>query len=105
MEKTNEEMNSTAYYILGKWTCNVENANVTINITNEVVTIVGKIGKEVIDVTFANETWWLDEYLCFISDQRFYIHYANEENLAFGELKLPGVLREIKWGLVLIRAL
>ncbi len=104
MEKTNEEMTSTGYYKFGKWTCNVANANVTINITKETVTILGKIGQEAIDANFANETWWLGEYLCFTSDQRFYIHYANEKTLAFGELLDPCVVGEIKWGLVLTRA-
>ena len=103
MEKTNEEMNATARYMIGKWACNVANANVTIEITNETITLIGTVGQETIDTTFVNKSWWLGDYLCFTTDQRFYIHYANETQLAFGELKNPGVVGETKWGLVLTR--
>lgn len=105
MKKTNEEMNATAHYMIGNWTCKVNNANLTIKITEKEVKLLGTVKEEDVSTTFDNATWWVGEYLCFTSDQRFYIHYANEKELAFGELLNPGVVGGIKWSAILTRDL
>ncbi|MFL5765773.1 MAG: hypothetical protein ACJ77K_17640 [Bacteroidia bacterium] len=103
MEKTNEEKNSTARYMKGKWICKDVNTNVTIEITDREITVAGTVNRATVNATFRNNSWWVGDYLCFTSDQRFYIHYATEQKLAFGELKQPGIIGAIKWGLIFTR--
>ena len=95
---TDAEKNATAKYMIGKWNSKEEKTDITVEISKETIVISGKVNNEPIDVTFANSSWWVGDYLFFTSNPRFYLQYANEEHLGFGELVVPGIVGERKWG-------
>jgi len=72
---------------------------ITINIAEREVTIIQKSNNEEVgNITFENDTWWVGDYLCFTSNQQFYITSANENKMHFGELETPALINgKVKW--------
>lgn len=98
MSRTNEEKNRTAHFMMGRWRSNGLDHDISIEITPSLITVEGTFEDDPIEATFEKATsWWVETFLLFTSDPRFYIHYATEEHLAFGEMEIPGDLGEIKW--------
>lgn len=98
MSKTNEEKNLTARYMIGKWVSKGDNTDITIEISERSIAIAGFVKGESVETLFDNSNWWVGDYLFFTSEPRFYIHYATETYLGFGELVIPGLMGEVKWG-------
>lgn len=72
---------------------------IQIKINRDEATLVKKLnGKEVENNTFFSDAHWFDKYLSFITKQNYYIIYANESAMRFGELENPGVFNgQNKW--------
>ncbi|MCW3085116.1 MAG: hypothetical protein JWP12_2482 [Bacteroidetes bacterium] len=95
---SSDEKNATAHYMTGKWNSKGDKTDITVEISAKTIIISGKVNDEAIDVTFSNSNWWVGDYLFFTSDPRFYLQYANKTHLGFGELVVPGLVGEKKWG-------
>lgn len=94
-----DEKNLTGQYMIGKWSSKSANTDFTIEISERTVRLSGTLNGESINVEFSNSNWWVGEFLFFTSNQKYFIQYANEKHLGFGELIIPGIMGEIKWGL------
>lgn len=47
---------------------------------------------------FSPTAYWVEQYLIFMDKPRFFIKYATENQMVFGELEKPGNVNEkIKW--------
>lgn len=98
MANNDEQKKITNKYFYGNW-INEENLEITINITESDVTISQKSNKEELEsITFANDTWWVENFLCFTSNQLFFITYADINKMYFGEFESAGLINgKVKW--------
>lgn len=95
---TDAEKIASGHYMEGKWISKDDKTDLSIEISQRTVSIAGVVDGEPLNVEFDNSTWWVEEYLLFKPENRFYLHYANEKHMGFGELILPGDLGQAKWG-------
>lgn len=56
-------------------------------------------------VTFDTNVHWFGDFLVFMGEQKYFVRYANEDELCFGEFSKPGHFEQIKWEKVLDRTL
>jgi hypothetical protein len=90
MEK-NEDHLITQEHILGNWTGKDSSRELTLSISEEEIQLVIKATAANAEViTFPFGGWWIDDYLAFINNSRFYVSYATETELELAELNTPG---------------
>lgn len=85
----------------GNWISqqNTNGLEIQINITStDVSLIIKKEGIEQENITFSSNAHWFESYLSFIDGQRFFIIYANEKEMQFGEQESRGLFNgKNKW--------
>ncbi|MFL5764141.1 MAG: hypothetical protein ACJ77K_09380 [Bacteroidia bacterium] len=104
MEK-NEDHLVTQEHILGNWMGKDECREVTLSITEEEVQLAIKPQySDVERIVFPFGGWWIEDYLAFINNSRFYVSYANATELQIAELQVPGKIDSgNKWEMKLKR--
>jgi hypothetical protein len=104
MEK-NEDHLITQEHILGNWMGKDESREVMLSITEEEVQLAIKPRySDVETIVFPFGGWWIEDYLAFINNSRFYVSYATENELEMAELKVPGDIESgNKWEMKLKR--
>lgn len=84
----------TVNNMYGNWIGNDEKYQVDISITREnvVVKVMDKEKNETeINTLASSDFWWVEQFLNFFDcKQRFYILWATESEMLFGESKTPG---------------
>lgn len=100
MQLTNVQKDKTAQKIYGKWLFEDNKYQITILITTEKVNL--KNDKALLEI-FNNNCEWSDDFLIFTdAGNKYYIKYADEKNLFFGEFTFPRSLIT-KWEIKLNR--
>ena len=95
----------TNKFIYGSWKSIpskvYNNYNGTINIDEKKLAIILFVNDErKYKLSIDSSTWWVEDYLCFTDDPRFYVLSANETEMVFGEFKnLGNIDGNIKWQL------
>ena len=83
----------TVNSMVGNWIGADDNYEIKISISSEAakVDITSKEGGETeTNVLATSNSWWVEQFFNFIDcNQRFYILYANETEMLFGECKTP----------------
>src|ERR1043166_5162483 len=104
MEK-NEDHLVTQEHLLGNWTGKDESREVTLSITEEEVQLAIKTPNSAVEtIVFPFGGWWIEDYLAFINNARFYVSYANETELELAELNVSGQIESgNKWEMKLKR--
>ena len=95
---TKEEIiRSTNQYMFGAWK-NVENA-IEINITSSEASLINNGNSiDVKDDSFSSNAHWFGDYLSFATQQSFFIAYANQTEMMFGEVEIAGTFNgKNKW--------
>ncbi|HEY0031042.1 MAG TPA: hypothetical protein VGC65_09810 [Bacteroidia bacterium] len=91
--KRNEDHIITQEHLQGNWSGKDGNREVTMKISEEEVHLqIKPDGLPAEMITFPFGSWWIDDYLAFINNSRFYVSYANETELEMAELEIPGII-------------
>lgn len=84
MEK--EVENETGRMMYGTWCCIESELETTVSINQTQTTVTIKRSNIVIkEESVQTKNWWLGEQLVFGTEQKYYLKYANENKLIFGE--------------------
>lgn len=97
---SNEDKNRTVRFIDGKW--RYENDGTVINIALEkfgdISIKIEQPDEETIEKTFSANAHWFGDFLCFVYDNSpYYLRYADENEMIFGEWVTAGLIADRKW--------
>ena len=94
---TDQEKTSTGQHINGAWYFEGDQRGsrfkIILSIDEEKLVInnyianIYKDGKEI-----SSNAHWYGDYFCFTEGQKYFVRYANETKMSFGEYTSPGVL-------------
>lgn len=101
---------NTSKYINGHWygegemRCRPGTIKVALSIDENVVLSIYHNGRPEKVSPFSSTAHWVKDFLSFMDNRKFFIKYANETQMEFGELEKAGNFnRPIKWMLTLNR--
>ncbi len=99
---SNEQKNKTGKFIYGAWYFegNVKGSQfkiiLSINeeklVINNYIANIYKDGKEI-----SSNAHWYEDYLCFTEGQKYFVRYADEKKMVFGEFTVAGVIGVPAW--------
>ena len=94
--ENNHSTQDTIRYMYGNWAAESKEGDITkeysLKISNEEVHLtIKENGKEVTNAKFENSAHWLEQYLFFWNTTKYFLTYADESFLSFGELTNPTV--------------
>jgi hypothetical protein len=92
----NYTRNKIVEMMFGDWFFKKDNTEITLRINNRKVIITTITnGKSTVNEISANSNW-TDDKLLFTEKQRYFVKYADEFELVFGEVNAPAV-NDILW--------
>lgn len=105
-----QKRTNTIKYINGHWygkglmEAGTGVINADLRIDEDVQLLIFINGKAEKVKPFSSTAHWVQQFLSFMDNPKFYIKYANENQLFFGELISPGNFNgQNRWGLVFNR--
>ena len=98
MLENKEEKKQTEKLIYGNWVFKSDEVEIGVEISKEKTMLIKKKKDEKdVEETFDSNCHWYDDQLLFIGGgQKYYIKFASDEKMIFGEVKAP-ILNKTVW--------
>lgn len=100
MALTNDERMMTGRCMDGTWEYHDADIHIRVFIQkNDVFNLrIQRTNQDLFEISMSSSAHWFGDYLCFITNNSpYYVRYANENSLIFGELENGGIIGVRKW--------